>query len=168
MLWFIPLLAAQAALGAYSALSQGQAQSGMANYNALIARQNAQLVAKQMELAKTEKGIIANRTSEQANKVLASQRVGYAKAGVTSEGTPEMVAAETENNANIDALAIRYASTVEQAQLLSQKNSYDQAATLEKIKGKLYSSAGYLQAGNSLLSAGTNAYMMNSAMGKKP
>ena len=136
----------------YSAISQAQAQSSMASYNALIARQNAALAAEQMGIAKKEKDIIAARQARESEKYLAAQRAGFAKAGVGMEGTPLIVAAESMVGAELDALAIRYAGTVEQSQLLAQKAGLQQQETLEKMKGKMYKTAGYLEAGSSLLS----------------
>lgn len=48
------------------------------------------------------------RQRERAQKLLAQQRVGYAKGGVTLEGTPTEVLADTAADAEIDALAIRW------------------------------------------------------------
>lgn len=148
----IPILMAAAAVtSAYSAYSSGQAQARTSAYNALIARQNASLTAKQMEMAKMEKGIIEARARAESKKTLASQRTGYAKAGVTGEGTPLLAAAETMTNADLDALAIRYASTVEQGQLLSQQAGQRQAVTLEKMRAKAFNQASYIGAGASLI-----------------
>lgn len=160
MFWMIIPAIISALTGVYSAISSAQAQSSMSSYNALIARQNAALTASQMEIAKKEKGIIEARYRAQSEKTLASQRTGYAKAGVQMEGTPLLVAAETMGEAEIDALAIRYAGTVEQSQLLATQAGYQQQATLEKMRGKMYRTSGYLQAGTSLLSGASNITTM--------
>ena len=140
-----------AAVGGYSAYAQGQAQSRMSSYNALIARQNASLAAEQMGIAKKERGIIEAKHIRESEKYLAAQRAGYAKAGVEMEGTPLLVAAESMANAELDALAIRYAGTVEQSQILAQKAGLQQTETLEKMRGKMYRTVGSLGAGESLL-----------------
>ena len=149
--WLAIAVIASAALGAYSAYAQGQAQSKMAAYNALIARQNAELARKQMAIAKTEKEIIEARHRREAEKTLAAQRAGWAKAGVSMEGTPLIVAAESMSEAELDALAIRYASTVEQSQILAQAAGYEQQAQLERMRGRAARTAGYLGVGTSLL-----------------
>jgi len=152
--------AATGAIQAYSAYQQGQAQSRMAAYNALIARQNAELAAEQMKISKKEKEIIESRQRREAERVLASQRAAWAKAGVEMAGTPLMVEAETLTEADIDALAIRYASTVEQSKLLAQQAGYKQEEMLQKMAAKQYRTAGYLGAGTSLLTGlGQAGYM---------
>jgi hypothetical protein len=140
-----------AGVGAYSAISSAQAQSRISSYNATIATQNADLASKQIGIAKKQNDVVAAKYAEQSKKYLAAQAAGYAKAGVTEEGTPMLVAAESIVNANIDALAIRYAGTAEQSQILAQQSGLEQQATLEKMRGKMSTQAGYLQAGNSLL-----------------
>lgn len=149
-----------AATGAYSAISQGQAQSRMSAYNAMIAKQNATLAAKQIGIARTEKGITEAKSMSNANRVLASERAAYAKAGVNLEGSSLMVEATTQSNAELDALAIRYAGTVEQSQILANVAGQKQQEMLEKMKGKMYSQAGYAQAGNSLLTGASKVAAM--------
>ena len=146
-----------AALSAYSAMAQGNAQSKMMQYNSMIARQNADLTRGQMEIAKKEKKIVEAKHIKQSQKTLASQRARYSKAGVILEGTPELVATETMSEAALDAMAIRYAGTVEQSQLLAKEAGYKQSAMLSEMQGGMYKSAGYLNAGSSLLTGLGNA-----------
>ena len=115
-----------AGVSAYSSYAQGKSQAAISSYNALIAKQNASLTAKQIGIAEKEKDILASQYRQKAEKTLAAQRAGWAKAGVTMEGTPLLVAVESMAEADIDALAIRYAGTVEQSQLLSQQAGYQQ------------------------------------------
>jgi hypothetical protein len=140
------------AMTGYSAISQGQAQARMSAYNSMIAKQNATLAAKQIGIARTEKSITEEKAMSNTNRVLASERAAYAKAGVNLEGSSLMAEATTQSNAELDALAIRYAGTVEQSQILANVAGQRQQEMLEKMKGKMYSQSGYLQAGSSLLS----------------
>ena len=144
--------AAGAGISAYSAYSQGQAQSRMAEYNALIARQNAELASGQMDIAKKEKDIMEARLRRRTEQTLASQRAGFAKAGVEPAGTPLIVAAGTITEADLDAMAIRYAATIERGQILAQQAGLKQEERLQRMAGRQYQTAGYLGAGASLLS----------------
>lgn len=151
------LIAASAAvfaggISAYSSYQQGQAQSRMANYNALIARQNADLMKKKMDITKIGTGIEETKFRKRIAALKGAQRTAYAKAGVAMEGTPLYVAAETEREADIDALAIRYAGSIEQSQLLAGMAEMQQREKIERMRGKQYATAGYLGAGASLLS----------------
>jgi hypothetical protein len=49
-----------------------------------------------------------DRSRDRARRLLAAQRVGYAKGGVLLAGTPADVQADTAAEAELDALAIRY------------------------------------------------------------
>mgnify|MGYP001584850161 CR=1 FL=1 len=142
---------AAAGIGAYSAVSTGQAQSRMAAYNARIANQNAELAMEQMEIVKKQKDIAAARHARGVEKTLASQRAGWSKAGVEMAGTPLMVAAETMTEADLDTLAIQYASTVEQSQIAAHSAGLRQEATVQGMAGSAARRAGTLGAGSSLL-----------------
>ena len=83
--------------------------------------------------------------------MLSAQRALTAKAGLEMEGTPLYIAAETIAGADIDALAIRYAGTVEQSQILAQQSGQKQQETLERMRGKMFGMAGRIGAGQSLL-----------------
>ncbi|MBT9138744.1 MAG: hypothetical protein DDT31_01319 [Syntrophomonadaceae bacterium] len=150
---------ASAAIGAFSSISAGRAQARMAAYNARIANQNAELAIAQMDIAKKQKEIMAARHRRGVEKTLGAQRAAWSKAGVDMAGTPLLVAAETEFEADLDAMAIRYAATVEQGQLLAQAAGQRQEATLQRMAGRAAKTAGYIGAGTSLLTgAGQAAY----------
>ncbi|MFZ2937653.1 MAG: hypothetical protein WA066_02990 [Candidatus Omnitrophota bacterium] len=147
-------------LTVYSMYSQGRAQQYMSNYNAMIARQNAELMTEQMKIATKEKEIAAERHQRGVGKVIASQKALWAKAGVDMAGTPLVAEAQTLTEAELDALAIRYAGTVEQSQMLDIQSGLKQQETLERMRGSAYAKAGYLGAGSSLLTGMGQAYGM--------
>ncbi|KKN27531.1 hypothetical protein LCGC14_0863670 [marine sediment metagenome] len=149
--WAVISMFAGTAVSAFSSFQQGQAQSVMSGYNALIARQNADLTSKRMELAKTEKKIIEQRFRKKSERTLATQRASFAKAGVEAEGTPLIVAEETAAEIELDALAIRYAGTVEQSRLAAEQAGFEQADILSRMRGSQARIAGRLGAGSTLL-----------------
>lgn len=131
------IMAAAAGAQAISSISQGNAQSNMAKYNAAVSEREAR---QAKEAAKFEE----SRNRQAAESLLSSQRAAYAKGGVTSEGSPLLVQAETAEEAEIDALALRYSGSVAEARAKSQ-------AALDRMQGKAAKTAGYLGAGTSLL-----------------
>lgn len=147
-----------AGISAYSAYAQGQAQSRMAAYNALIARQNAELASEQIEIARKEKEITEARQRREAERKIAAQKPLWAKAGVTMEGTPLIVEAESLTEAELDALAIRYAGTVEQSKILAQQAGWKQEEMLQRMRGRSARAGGYLEAGTSLLTGLSKVY----------
>jgi hypothetical protein len=60
------------------------------------------------KLAKQEAAFEEDANRMRARQILAEQRVGYAKAGVTLEGSPLNVMEDTAAQAELDALAIRF------------------------------------------------------------
>jgi hypothetical protein len=140
-----------AGVAAYSAYSQGQAQANMAEYNALIARQNADLALQKEELQKIQTRITEKKQREQTQRLLATQRSLYGKAGVTFEGTPLLVMSETAAEGEIDALAIRYAGSIEEANIIAEQSAYRQDARLARMRGSAAKLAGNIGAGTALL-----------------
>lgn len=141
-----------AGFSAYQSIQQGKDRAGMASYNALIARQNADLALQKQELQKTQTRIAEKRQREENRKFLSAQRSLYGKAGVQMEGTPLLTLQDTAMEGELDALAIRYAGSIEEANIVAQGSAYRQEAQLAKMRGEGYSAAGYAGAGSELLS----------------
>lgn len=154
-----------AGVSAYSSIQQGQMQSQMATYNALIAKRNADLQATQAELALKGKKIEEIKQQKKAQEVLGAQVTGYSKAGVQAEGTPLIAQSELMTESKLDALAIRYASSIEQSQALARESGLRQEAMLQEMAGKQYEQAGYWKAGGSLLTGIASA---GGYLGAKP
>ena len=141
---------AGAGMSAYGSYQQGQAMSKQSAYNALIAQQNANLAARKAESTKLATGLAADQFQRQTRIVKGAQRAAYAQAGVQESGTPLYVAAETQRQADINELAIRYAGSVELSNVLAEKAKGEQQAALFKMQGSQYKTAGMLGAGSSL------------------
>jgi len=109
---------AMAAAGTGLALGETQIQADAAqrstNYNMALADVNKKMIADQTDFA-------VFRHVDAVQRVLGSQRAGYAAAGVTMEGTPLNVAMDTATQGEIDRLAIIYGGDVKQAGLDSEK-----------------------------------------------
>jgi hypothetical protein len=113
-----------------AARSAGQASEASANFNAESAKIEAQSRenAQRVEAARNQGRIRAN----------------IGKSGVTSEGTPLMVLAESAANAEIDALNTNYTG--------------QRQAAVYKAGGINARRAGNVQAGTSLLSGATKIF----------
>lgn len=141
-----------AGVGAYSSYSQGRDAARMASYNVLIARQNADLAAQRLDIQKTQTRIAEKRHREKTEQLLGAQRTLYGKAGVeTTTGTPLMTFEDTAAEAELDALAIRYAGSAEEAEIIAQGAGYTQQAQLAKMRGISARQAGNYGAGSELL-----------------
>jgi len=134
--------AAAAGTTAYSQVQQGKAQEKAAEENVKIAEANAK--AQQEKAAYDEE---VHR--ERVKKILKSQRALYGASGVDMEGSPMMVQADTMEQGELDALAIRRGGDVAAAEQRSM-------ARLYKMQGKAALKQGYYSAGGSLLGAGSS------------
>jgi hypothetical protein len=133
---------ASAAVSAAGAISSGQAQSKMASYNAAVAERDAQAARQQAAFEES-------RQRQARDALLGKQRAAFAASGVTPEGSPLLVAAETATQAEIDAEAIRYSGSVAEARANSQ-------AALDRMQGAAARTASYFAAGTSLLQGAAN------------
>ncbi len=154
----LALAAVSAGTQAYSSYAQGKAASKQSAYNALIAQHNASLAEGKGEITKTITGMQADAFKKRIAAVKGEQRANYAKAGVTMEGSPLVTAADTQLQADIDELAIRYAGDVEFSVALAKASEDRQTAALYAMQGTAARSAGRLGAGASLISGVSSGY----------
>ena len=124
-------MAAGTAVSAAGAIQSSQAQAAAFEYQGEIAR-------RQAEYAEA-------RYRERSQRLLSSQRTAIAKSGVTIEGTPLEVMTKTAEDAELDALAIRYGGITAQ-----------QAARFEA--GSARTAGRYRAVSNLLTGAGQTAY----------
>lgn len=103
---------------------QGRAAADTAKFNAETQRQQGAAAERQ--------------TRSQAGRQMSSIRAGIAKSGVTFEGTPTMVLAESAANAEIDALNARWTT--------------QRQAAITEFEGQAAKQAARLQAGATLIS----------------
>ena len=139
---------ALAAAGTTLALGETQIQADAAqrstNYNMALADVNKKMIADQTDFA-------VFRHVDAVQRVLGSQRAGYAAAGVTMEGTPLNVAMDTATQGEIDRLAIIYGGDVKQAGLDSEK-----ATT--RFRGQMAEAGAQLQMTKTILGGGSDIY----------
>jgi hypothetical protein len=140
-------MAAAAALGAaggvvqaVGAIREGNAANAAAQYNANVAQQNAQQVRAQAEEE-------ARRNKAIAKKQIGSMRAGYAASGVTLEGSPLDVLAESASNAELDSLTTRHSGEI-------RAQSFDSEARLERFRGTNALTSSRISAAGALLGAG--------------
>lgn len=135
-------MAAAAVVGAVGAVQSGQAQAKAAEYNAQVAENNAQ--AQQQAAAYEE-----SRLRERQRRELGYARAAAGGTGVSMEGSPLDLMAQNAQNAEMDALAVRYQG------LLGANASRSQAAG-DRLQGEIAQQSGYMKAGTSLLTAATS------------
>ncbi len=118
---------ASALFGAYSSYEQGREQKKMYEYNAELARRQAEEARQQAQYQ-------AERFREQGEGLKARQRLAFNVSGVTPEGTPTETLMDTAKKLELDAQAIlyggqsKYAAGIEQATLLQMQGGAAQRA----------------------------------------
>lgn len=134
------------AMSAIGQLKQAGAQSAAGEYNAKIAEQQAGL-ARQQSVEEERKFRI------QSQKQLGSMRAGYGASGVTLEGSPLDVLAESAKTAEFDALTIRQGGKVKEQQYMAE-------ARLQRKAGQSAFSGALIGAAGSLLAQGAKSGVM--------
>lgn len=134
----LSLAAIGTGVAVYGQMEAAKSAKEMGEYNAKLAENQA----AQVDMEARES---VRRRREQNRRFMAMQRTAYAKSGVTIEGTPLEVMAETAGILELEALdASRQAS--QQSMALRGQAAYDRRV------GSTQARAAYIGAGASLLS----------------
>ncbi len=126
-----------AAVGAVGAISQSRAAANVADYNAKVAENDAIAVRQASQFEE-------QRVRERNQRLMASQKAAFGAAGVRAEGSPLMVLQSTAEDAEIDALAVRYSGSIQEARAKSE-------AAAARADGRAARTGGFFRAGTSLL-----------------
>ena len=141
----IAVIAVGTVVNAFGQIQQGKAQQKWGSYNAAVAERDAETARLNAEY---EAGVQRKETQ----KLLGRQRALYGKSGVTLEGSPLLLMAETAAEGELDALMIERGGKM-------RAQGYRSEATLSRMKGSAAKRAGYYGAGSTLLTgAGQAAY----------
>jgi len=134
---FISAFVATELAGQYQ---QAQAQRQTAKYNARVAEMQAEAIRRQGKLQQY-------RLKRAKRRMLGKQRALYAKAGLSLEGTPLEVLADTAAQYDLDLATSRYNTEVG-----ARSSLYE--ADYQRYAGKQAYRAGLLGMGETLLTAG--------------
>jgi len=137
------IMGISAAASAASAIAQGEAEARAAEFNASIAEQQA---AREQEIAARD----AAEFGRNADRVMSSQRALFAGSGLEVTGSALGVVTDTAGEAAFEELNILAGGDARAAGLRLQ-------AKLSKQRGKNARTAGFLNAGTSVLGAASQA-----------
>lgn len=141
-------------MGGLAAKGQADAQSDIADYQSIVAEQNADATRKQAGIEEDE----ARRAKRRA---LGLQRAAEAESGVEFSGSALDLLEQSSRDAEFDALSIRYIRELE-------ARGYDNAATLADYEAKAYTKQGQValySAGVESVGNGTRAYFAGAGGG---
>lgn len=131
------LMIAGAALSAYGAIQQANAQKQAAQFNAKLNERNATIALDQA-------GADALRVRRNAAQIQGSAVAGYGASGVGLEGSPLDVLGASAEQASLDESTVRYKGTL-------KAMGYHSNADLEQFAGKTAEQQGYLNSASALL-----------------
>jgi len=148
--------AGSAGYGAYSQNQAAKQAEKAEEFNAQIADENAKASERNAQALRDKAAYDEEMHRERVKKLLKSQRAAYGASGVSTEGSPMMVQADTEEQGDLDALAIRKSGTVEALQMSNLAAQQRMEGQLYRLKGRNYLAAGKSQATGTMLSAGSS------------
>lgn len=140
--WMVLGFAAAGAT-AFGQIQEGQQRAEAEEFNADVARQQAELVKTRgrLDILRQKKTAIAFRSTQEAL---------YSKAGVVLTGSPLAVIEESAANAELDILLTEFNILTEAAGLVSEAQERERRARAERQMG-------YVRAGRTLLTTAATA-----------
>lgn len=149
------MAAASTVISAVGAITDSQHAASADKYNASVAEQNSVAVQQQAESASLIQ-------QEQAKKTIGTATANYGASGVTLDGSPMDVLANSASVAERDRQNIIYKGQLQAA-------GYQDQASLDRAAATNSLDQGYMKATGILISGGTKAYgMSGSGGGSKP
>ena len=145
------MMAAGTVVSAYSAYQQGKMQRDLNEYNAKIAENNKILADRQYEIDHKEH-------QKRYRRLLGNQRVSYAKAGVTMEGSVIDVIEDSAIASNWEIQKMKYNRDVKKA-------GYTASAAKSRFVGQSAYWAGKMNAAGTLLTGGMDTYKYGEEQG---
>lgn len=144
------------AMSVLGAISQGNnaadnynAQAGMNDYNAAVARNNS-------TSALSESAAAQNAQRRKARQILGEQRAGIAQSGTGFGGTNADIMEQSATLAELDALNLAYEGDMKSRSYLAGATLEDASASANRRNAKTARTSGYLGAAKSLLVSSAN------------
>ena len=149
------MMVASAAIAAGGAIYSANAAKQQADYNARVSEGNADRADIKAEALVAENKRREGDFVDEFFDFSKSQEVARRKSGVVAEsGTPWLVAMESARNADEDIERRRYNAAQGYRDTKDQAASFRANAVNIRIGGEARQTAGYIQAGSSLLASG--------------
>lgn len=146
------------ALAAYGTYAAGEQADAAAESQALFNEQDAQL--QEANAAVSLQQASANEESQrrEARRRLGAMRGEIAQSGTGMLGSNADIYSQSARDAELDALNIRYGGLMESKGLLNQSAAAKSNAGQARAGGNAAKQAGYLRAGTTLITGGSDIY----------
>lgn len=154
----VGLMAAGTAVSTVGAIAGAKAQSNQLKSQAYADEYNAQVLKGNAEVANAEANQREELLRRQFGQVQGEAIAGVAQSGTAMEGSNLDLLRQNAVNAEMDALTIRYEGQQKARGLMAQSVLERYQARAGRAAARDTMSAGFLNAGASLLSGGAKAY----------
>lgn len=146
-------------LGAAGAVTAGQAAGSAGKYNQQIAEMNATMSERRAKDAQERGAIAEQRKRQDVAKMTGAQTAAMAANGVDlTFGSPLDTLVDSAVLGELDALTIRTNTAREAYDFRVGAVNQRAQGSLERMKGDAAETAGYLNAGGTILAGGGKAY----------
>lgn len=146
-----------AGVSAYGAIQQGRQDSAALQQQADQAQRDKDAQINQARVARQQAGAEEEAQRREARQLLATQRAAIGQSGA-SGGTLGLLQEDSEMQAELDALNIRYGGEQQASSLLSQANESGISSGILRGNASQTLRSGYLGAGTDLLKSGSKLY----------
>ena len=147
----VTLMLVSAGVSAMGSIQEGQAAKAQADAQAKASEYNAAVTRIQADVARQQAGAREEQQRRGARQVMGRQRAAIAQSGVGFIGSALDIAEQSAAAAELDALTMRYEGELAARGLLAQAEGDLYGAKVQRAAGKQAQTAGYLQAGSTLL-----------------
>jgi len=137
-----------------AAKAQGKAEQDIANYNAQVAEQQA-------EEERRAAAFQAQKHEREGEALQARQKALYAKGGVSLQGSPLSVLADSAYELEMDRLMILRDGRIKEGQMRSRAATSRMQGSAAAQRGRNQYYGSMLSAGGTILSGTSNAYYNN-------
>jgi hypothetical protein len=148
--------AAGAAVSTYGAIKQGQAANAQAKAQADAQEYNAQVQRNNADTALAQANSAEERQRREFGQLQGQAIAGIAQSGTGFGGSNADVLKQNAINNELDALTIRYGGQTQSQGLMAQSELDRFNANASRQAGKDAMTAGYINAGASLLNGASN------------
>ncbi|GAF91420.1 unnamed protein product [marine sediment metagenome] len=149
-------------ISAYSAVQQGRSAAAQAKQQAAWDDYNAKVAKREADAERKASDFEATQQSRAAKQLLARQRALIGASGVTPEGSPLLLAEDTAEQLAIEGANIRTTGERRVGAWTSRSILDTAKARAARASAPGYQKAGYLRAGSSILQGASRYNYMRS------
>lgn len=151
------------AVSVAGAMQQADQAKKSAEYNAALARRNAEINDQNAAMARRQATLDSEAQRRESARQLGAMRAGYATSGLQMEGSPLDVMAASVQQSELDTMNTIYKGEMRALSFENESTGLGLSAQLDSSRASAASRQGMYSAGSSLLSGASQSYGAYSA-----